>query len=390
VRGAAKRCPWAEALHPPRLNRHSRTPTNSVSDNQMLVHFVIPVALAWQRTMSPKAQLHVAFSAPLACWFTPRTRGAKASDNQHSLPVNGGDSEEDDAVWHATLDCFLDRIESRPKDQMTIGPGTLDLEKKRPIYHRFYKSDPEEFYVQAKEDLSIGMITLAAASPSWKLRVLPLAILITQILLVIGLGLAELDALAQLPSWCPASAGTNERAIMAAVAMLYAVRSFLHFECFWRRVNPWAYQPDTAAGMVAGTRAFMASFTLNPGGCLFCNPLALWGDELVMNGAFLPVVYLLNLAVVFTTPDTIDMLFNMLALEFILDLDDQFKPVFMDIYKEELLPQMRELDRQVASERNLKLVHERVGDLLYLSSGLLQITGAAACVLVIGYGPLCK
>ena len=164
----------------------------------------------------------------------------------------------------------------------------------------------------------------------------------------------------------------------------------LQFEVFWRRVNPWGYQPDTAAGIDAANKEYMASFTLNPGGDLFCNPLALWGDELVMNGAFLPAVYLLNLAVTFTTSDPIDMVFNMLALEFVLDLDNQFKPAFMDTYKEELLPQMRELDRRVAPDRNFKLVHELLGELLFLSSGLVQVVGVAACVLVIGYGPLCK
>jgi hypothetical protein len=45
-----------------------------------------------------------------------------------------------------------------------------------------------------------------------------------------------------------------------------------------------------------------------------------------------PVVYLINLWIIFLEPDTYSIVFSALAMEFILDLDDFFKAMFIKIF----------------------------------------------------------
>lgn len=56
------------------------------------------------------------------------------------------------------------------------------------------------------------------------------------------------------------------------------------------------------------------------------SPLRTRAPSHTVNGAFVVIVYLLNLLIVFTTDEPMDMLLNMLALEFILQATCRHRP----------------------------------------------------------------
>ena len=120
----------------------------------------------------------------------------------------------------------------------------------------------------------------------------------------------------------------SARILMCAIGATYTIRILLNADAF-----------------VCNTRALKKAGIAGAG--------ELWGSallDLVMAGPFEMVGYLLNLWLVYITPVPLDMVLNMLALEFVLKLDDEVKHVLLQVEGESIIKELMRMYEQPPAE----------------------------------------
>ena len=173
--------------------------------------------------------------------------------------------------------------------------------------------------------------------------------------------------------WCPQSASPQSKIMMSSIAMMYFVKSFFLWDSIVDRSQHKRVIPSTSVIVMLDT---FQEFGFNL------------------------VVYVTNLLLIFTEPDIFDMVFNSMAMEFLMQMDNEFEVNYFSF-----LPGVAEAiyDEQfVTREQNQTMVANKTRHsgcfrcfrrvtwlpykLLILSFLLLPIF----CFIMILYGGICK
>ena len=107
-----------------------------------------------------------------------------------------------------------------------------------------------------------------------------------------------------------------------------------------------------------------------------------------MNTFYVSMVYLLNLWMVFTTDEPIEMVLNSLAMEFLMNIDSEFTETFRQhLYGKELVEYVisNELHSKPATQCQIS-IGRAVSLVAYSVSALTPII----CLIMVIYGPVCK
>ena len=184
---------------------------------------------------------------------------------------------------------------------------------------RHYDADAWREYVVNSRD--VGMFTLAAMDPSpysdrcrWVTGPQLLMYLVIFVQLVVPISVVHSEILKYDQGLCPNNANIFERAVAMSIGAIYVIRLTFQYSKKMR---------DSEDDDIPLRRN-----EHNPGKLLFY----VTADEF-MDKVYEGVVYLLNLWVVFIeTSDVISMIFNALALEFILQMDNEVKELYLDVF----------------------------------------------------------
>eukprot|EP00611_Tribonema_gayanum_P005237 TRINITY_DN14498_c0_g4_i1.p1 TRINITY_DN14498_c0_g4~~TRINITY_DN14498_c0_g4_i1.p1 ORF type:complete len:237 (-),score=22.63 TRINITY_DN14498_c0_g4_i1:54-764(-) len=153
--------------------------------------------------------------------------------------------------------------------------------------------------------------------------------------------------------------------------------------------------PEKEATSYGGTREDRAAWN-DVANASFNRTTGMLDD--LMNNAFEHLVYVLNLWVVFVTPEVQDMVLNTLALEFIMDLDNQFveqywvtsgraaRYVYQEMYP---VGAVDEDGVAIAPAYGKGRRYKRLG-VLNLVEQIIEGASALAYVALMMYGTICK
>ena len=200
---------------------------------------------------------------------------------------------------------------------------------------------------------------------------LPILVFITQWMMYIAIVRHQIRTYDR--GFCPNSANIEEKMMMAAVAMFYFIKSFFLWDSIVDRTR--------RKKMISSTSYIVMMDTFQEFG-------------------FNLVIYITNLLLIFTEPDIFNMIFNSMAMEFLMQMDNEFEVNYFTF-----LPGVAEAiyDEQfVTREQNQTMVANKTRHsgcfrcfrrvtwipykLLILSFLLLPIF----CFIMIFYGGFCK
>jgi len=183
--------------------------------------------------------------------------------------------------------------------------------------------DYEQWKGYIEDDLDVGMFTLIAMAPKiykrndWRNVLIPqfLLSLVLFVQLVVPACIVYSEGKNYDQGICPSNAEIEDRIIAFSIGAIYVAR--LTF------IMANKIMGDTSDADLPLRREWQ-----DPGPLLY-NVLA----DRFMDVAYEGAVYILNLWLVFSeTSDPINMIWNSLALEFILQLDDEVKGLYLSVY----------------------------------------------------------
>ncbi len=200
---------------------------------------------------------------------------------------------------------------------------------------------------------------------------LPILTFIVQWLIYISIMVYEIKNYNK--GFCPNDNGIETKVVMASIAIIYFIRSFFLWDDLVSRTHCKKVMPT--------------------------NDIPVLIDTLQEFG-FNLLVYLLNIFIVFAADHPSDMIMDALAMEFVMDLDNQFKELYfknipdaaIDIYdnifvtkndNRIILKQKLKEDCCFCCIKNLLMVPYKI-----LIISLILFPVFCACIIV--YGPLCK
>jgi hypothetical protein len=172
---------------------------------------------------------------------------------------------------------------------------------------------------------------------------------------------------------CPQQASMSSKLLMCAISMIYFVNSFFLWDDLVNRTSKRKVIPSlSAVVMLDSFQEFLFSL----------------------------VVYVTNIVIVFTTESPIDMLFNCLALEFVMSLDNEFERMYFkfnpaaacDIYENSFVHSC-DNKRMIQEKMQASTSYCLCRYLTWLPFKILTVCFMCLpvfCGFMIFYGPLCK
>jgi len=231
-------------------------------------------------------------------------------------------------------------------------------------------------YIENHPD--IGVITLAymhqshdSALLTFLVRFLMVSLILVQLIIPILVLKSEASQYYSdeegLPLYCPSTADALTRTLSITIGIIYLGK--LTFICLQKLLDS-----DNSPVLIESEH----------GGKI---QLAIAADRF-MHLAFEPAIYFLNLWLVYITPEPLDMVLNALAMEFILQLDDELKPVYLSVF---------EPDVKLYKEENNESGSRKIGPREYVAVVLLSVISlwsmiflCAAIYAATLYLPICK
>ena len=172
---------------------------------------------------------------------------------------------------------------------------------------------------------------------------------------------------------CPSNAPTESKLLMCAISMVYFVNSFFLWDDVVDRTHRRKMIP--AVSLVVLLDSFQEfSFSL--------------------------IVYVTNILIIFSTESPVDMLFNCLALEFVMSLDNEFEKSYFKFHPEAAVDIYENMF--VHQHDNRRMVHEKMTTstcycilryLIWLPFKLLTILFMVLplfCFAMVIFGTMCK
>ena len=200
------------------------------------------------------------------------------------------------------------------------------------------------------------------------------AVVFAQLGVFMSLGFLSLfnqKELLMAEGWCPSTADLSTRIIMLCIAGIYVAR-----------LRVASIEFSDACKHMQKTGSHVGKFDSVLG-------LYLMVDLVVMQGSFEAAVYLFNLYLVFKTPEPLEMVLNMLALEFIVKIDNEFKSAFMKMKRKHIVGRVKQLNNEPPWEGIQAILRYIMKPMMYLmrfSFPVATLSALFACF----YGPLCK
>lgn len=197
---------------------------------------------------------------------------------------------------------------------------------------------------------------------------LPICVFVAQWAMFVGLMMHKLESDIVL---CPQEATVDGKLVMVGIAIIYFVNSFFQWDnIVSRRRQPKVFPSNNVLVL-----------------------LDVWQEFL-----FNLLVYVANLAIIYTTDDVLDMLFNSLAMDFVTSLDNEFERAYFG-YHPELAVQIYDNYFVTAQKsRELRKARKDCGFratlwITYVPFKLLNICFALLpvfCGIMIVFGAVCK
>ena len=172
---------------------------------------------------------------------------------------------------------------------------------------------------------------------------------------------------------CPQQASMSAKLLMCAISMVYFVNSFFLWDDLVNRTSKRKVIPSlSAVVMLDSFQEFLFSL----------------------------VVYVTNIVIIFTTESPIDMLFNCLALEFVMSLDNEFERMYFefnpaaacDIYENSFVHRSAN-KRMIQEKMEASASYRACRYLTWLPFKILTVCFMCLpvfCAFMIFYGPICK
>jgi hypothetical protein len=172
---------------------------------------------------------------------------------------------------------------------------------------------------------------------------------------------------------CPGDAPIEQKVMMVGISIIYFVRSFFIWDSFTNRTRLQKMNPGGSISVIFDT---------------------------YQEFGFNLIVYCANLWIVFVDPDLLNMIMNSLAMEFLMNLDNEFEEIYFKFLPESAIDIYDNIF--VTSEENNKLVKDKkekyccfkcLSCTVYLPFKLLVLMlflFPVFCLFMIFYGPLCK
>ncbi len=174
-------------------------------------------------------------------------------------------------------------------------------------------------------------------------------------------------------SICPGDAPIEQKIMMAGISIIYFVRSFFIWDSFTNRTRLQKMNPGGSISVIFDT---------------------------YQEFGFNLIVYCANLWIVFVDPDLLNMIMNSLAMEFLMNLDNEFEEMYFKFLPDSAIDIYDNIF--VTPEENTKLVREKrkkyccfrcVSCTAYLPFKLLVLLlflFPVFCFFMIFYGTVCK
>jgi len=174
-------------------------------------------------------------------------------------------------------------------------------------------------------------------------------------------------------SICPNSAPVEQRIMMCGISIIYFIRSFFIWDSFTNRTRLQKMNPGGSISVIFDT---FQEFGFNL------------------------IVYLANLWIVFVDPDLLNMIMNSLAMEFLMNLDNEFEEIYFkflpdsanDIY-DNIFVTVEENNKIVKEKRKKYCCFRCISCTAYIPFKMLVLLlflFPIFCLFMIFYGPICK
>ena len=172
---------------------------------------------------------------------------------------------------------------------------------------------------------------------------------------------------------CPNSAPLEQKIMMAGISIIYFIRSFFIWDSFTNRTRLQKMNPGGSISVIFDT---------------------------YQEFGFNLIVYLANLWIVFVDPDLLNMIMNSLAMEFLMNLDNEFEEIYfkflpdsaIDIY-DNIFVTVEENNKIVKEKREKYYCFSCMSCTTYLPFKLLVLMlflFPVFCLFMIFYGSFCK
>ena len=172
---------------------------------------------------------------------------------------------------------------------------------------------------------------------------------------------------------CPANASIEQKVMMIGISIIYFVKSFFIWDSFTNRTRLQKMNPGGSISVIFDT---FQEFGFNL------------------------IVYCANLWIVFVDPDLLNMVMNSLAMEFLMNLDNEFEEIYfnfipeaaIDIYDNTFVTH-EENSTIVKNKREKYCCFKCISCITYLPFKILVLMlflFPVFCLFMIFYGPICK
>jgi len=191
------------------------------------------------------------------------------------------------------------------------------------------------------------------------IKLLPLSIIVVQVAAPVSLFAAQYHDYNK--GWCPSTGPPDQRVLMSCVALLYFVRSLFmnSVKCLTDPtstddIDDTSEVPSLMNPDLQETEKNRRKWNLHKS---ILRDYALI-DRALMNFAYEPLLMLLNLWLVFIADDALDIVLNSLAMEFVAQIDDEFKEQFFQLIGNAFVESIM---KNELKEKSRARVDERVG-----------------------------
>jgi hypothetical protein len=198
------------------------------------------------------------------------------------------------------------------------------------------------------------------------IRILPILLLSSQWMIPLGMGLSQWREYKE--GWCPATATLTNRFLIFAIAVMYFCRSVLIF----------GDKYVAFAGKNKKTKALMRS------------KLSEWGHiDDIMDISYEGILYVMNLWLVFIATSPLDIVLNSLAMEFVMQLDNEFKENYFKLNGRAVRNILHHKWHILPEGKKNCVLNCLEGINVFISPIICLLVPLCAVILVV-YGPLCK
>ena len=198
------------------------------------------------------------------------------------------------------------------------------------------------------------------------IRVLPILLLSSQWMIPAGMFISQWQE--YKAGICPGTASTTNRFLIFAIAVMYFCRSVLIF----------GDKYVAFAGKNKKIKALMRS------------KLAEWGHiDDIMDISYEGILYIMNLWLVFIATSPLDIVLNSLAMEFVMQLDNEFKENYFKL-NGRAVRNILHHHWHILPEGKKNCMLNMIEGINVFLSPIICLLVPTSSLLLIFYGPLCK